>query len=265
MKSHKLSLKLTTILVIALLFSACKKQEVSISENVFDLSVSENSSLTELTTKDNSLKIAGNLIPENFGETVSITISSNADPEGFTFEASLSDVEEKDGKKIYMSKYFGATVTAGDTTNSAKNVIAVSNAGDQITVKVADGIFEDQISINCNKIVEYDFASYPSVTIYGTGYTGNEREAVHLGTDRVPNKRLVKLDFNKKEGFSNYSSYITFHDGDHHQFDGTYWIGIDYTEENGYSGNIYLKYYDIEQTIAYGEEGSFEVPANSAK
>jgi len=259
MKKSFLTTAIIAVFVTSFMFTSCKKTEVSIDENVI------NSSKTELTLIDNSFSISGNLIPEDFSVgTVDIKVTSTADPIGFTFTSSLLDKEEKDGKYLYLSKSFYATISASDTTYADDRYIAVSPEGDVIKINIGDGIYETSVNIDCQSILKYELGNYPSLKIYGASFTGNEREAISVATDRVPNPRLIKLDLNQQKGFDYYSRSFSFHDGDFSQYDGSYWIGIEVVDE-AYTGSVYLKYYDQEISTSYGESGTYILSNASTK
>ena len=248
----KKSFVFRTVIVLfmaSLLFTACKKTEMSIEANVVG------ADKTQLTLMDYSFTISGDLIPENAGSSVDIKVTSTADPVGFTLTASLTDVEEKDGKTIWLSKSFSEKIYASDTTYANDNYIAVSPEGDVIKINVSDGLYETSVSIDCKKVFVYELGSYPSLKIYGASFVGNEREAISVATDRVPNYKLIRLELNSQKGFDYYSQTFNYHDGDFSQYDGTYWIGIDVVDE-AYTGDIYLKYYDQEINSSYGESGT---------
>jgi len=259
MKNNILTTAIIAVFLASFLFTSCKKTETSIDANVIS------SSKTELTLIENSFSVSGNLIPEEFTNgTVEIKVTSTADPVGFTITASLSDVEEKDGKYIYLSKEFSTTIFASDTTYADDRYIAVSPEGDDIKINVGDGLYETSISIDCQKILEYSLGNFNSLKIYGASFSGNEREAISVATDRVSNPKLIKLDLNQKKGFDYYSQYFNFHDGDFSQYDGSYWIGINVVD-GIYSGDVYLKYYDQEINTSYGESGTYILSNSSAK
>ncbi len=258
MKKSFLTTAIIAVFIASFLFTSCKKTEQSIDEN------SISADKTELTLVENSFSIYGSLIPEDFsGGTVDIKVTSTADPVGFTITADLSDREEKDGKYIYLSKNFTKTITASDSTVGVK-YIAVSPEGDVIKVNVGNGLYETSISIDCQNILEYDLGNYPSLKIYGASFTGNEREAISVATDRVQNPRLIKLELKEQDGFNYYSQTFSFHDGDFSQYDGNYWIGIN-TADGVYTGDVYLKYYDQEINSSWGESGTYILSNSSTK
>ena len=252
------------ILIVPFVLTSCKKTEKNITENVISMEVSGASDLTELNLINFTASISGKLIPEEVGTTVSIKVTSDKDSEGITITSNLTDFEEKDGKILYQSKKFFESIKISNESDASKNTIAVNEGSDELKINIENGLYEGTFPVNTKKILEFDFGSYPFVKIYAYSYVGNEREAIHISTDRVTNPKLMKLDYNETDGFDFYSRTFHFHDADYSQYDGSYWIGIN-TDAGAFTGNIYFRYYDQEFTSSFGETGTHFLEPTTTK
>ena len=265
MKKKVFLIPIILLLIVPLMLTSCKKTEKSITENSISMSVAGASDLNELDLINSTVSISGKLIPENVGTSISIKITSGKDSEGITISSNLTDFEEKDGKILYQSKKFSESIKIAAESDASNNTIAVNEGSDEIKINIENGLYEGTFPVNSGKILEFDFGSYPSIKIYGYSYEGNEREAIQISTDRVPNPRLMKLDYTETEGFNYYYKSFHFHDQDYSQYDGNYWIGIDTDDSGVYSGNVYFKYYEQEFSSSFGETGTHFLESTTTK
>lgn len=255
---HKYSLLKFTIflLLFGMLISACKKEE-SISEHRLELQVFDDSEQDSLSLKYNKLRVYALLIPESVDGTIKQKVSSQADPEGFETELSLSSYEEKEGKTTYLAKELLVGISAAENTDASARRIKVNYPSDIISVELGDNLVSGSFPFTGRKQLYYRLEGSSDLEVYSFGAVGNEREAVHIATDRVPNARLIPLEFRSGNGFDYFSQTFMFHDGDFSVYNGEeYYVGIDIAD-GYYAGKVYLHYYDKIFSVDFGNEGIF--------
>jgi len=131
-----------SFIVFAVIFSSCKKDAVDLENSYMDIIVSEDG----LWAGDNNLRYVAYLEPGSIsGETVTIKYSSEADPEGYSFEAAYYNTTLESGRDVYniqkIDRYFEvATETIADD-----GILKVNPDGDNVTITIGNNIFSETV------------------------------------------------------------------------------------------------------------------------
>lgn len=245
MKTVKLFIPLLALVISGAIISSCKKENKE-----KDLKQNQLAMTSELDLMNNELEINGRFTPDDpIGGTAVVKITSSADPEGFTFNADVTDRTYVDGNTDYKYRGFYEKVYAGSKTNANERFIKVDPNGDDIKINVEDGSLNGTASVDCKNtfVCDYGFSSF-SMEIYTYSSTGDEREALKISSDRVPKQCLVRFEFDESyKGFGKFTQDLTLQDADFSVFsNGSYYIGF----KQDSTDILYMQYKD---------EKSFEV------
>lgn len=240
MKTVKLFIPLLALVISGAIFSSCKKENKE-----KDLKQNELAMSSDLDLMNNELIVNGRFTPDDgIGGTAVVKITSGADPDGFTFNADVTDREYADDGTTYKYRGFYESVYAANKTNQEKRLIKVDPNGDEIKVDVEDGSLSGTTSVDCKKtfICDYGFGGF-SMEIYTYTSTGDEREALKISSDRVPKQALVRFDFDESyKGFGKFTQDLTLHDADYSVFsNGSYYIGF----KQDSTDILYMQYKDV--------------------
>ncbi len=239
MKTVKLFIPLLALVISGAIFSSCKKENKE-----KDLKQNQLAMTSDLDLMNNELEINGRFTPDDpIGGTAVVKITSGADPEGFTFNADITESEYTDGSTDYKYRGFFEKVYAASKTNANERLIKVDPNGDEIKVDVEDGSLDGTASVDCKKtfICDYGFGGF-SMEIYTYTSRGDEREALKISSDRVPKQALVRFDFDDSyKGFGKFKQNLTLHDADFSVFsNGSYYIGF----KQDSTDILYMQYKD---------------------
>lgn len=150
------------LFALAAVLPACKKDAVDLENSYMEI-YSDNDD-GNITSVENELSYLVNLSPGTLsGGVVTVTYSSEADPEGFSIEAKYYDTEFEYGRDVYnvqQISYYNFYAAA--ETNADEKRLKVNPEGDKITITVGDNVLSETI--------DFDNKYYPTmVANFGQG------------------------------------------------------------------------------------------------
>lgn len=176
-------IKFTTIIfALVLMFSSCKKEEMSLLNPELSLSGDD----TKLTIVEKQLSINGKIAPEDAVDgKITLKITSQADPTGFEISLDLSDGDFTDSGVKYLYKSFVSSVYASNHTSADSKMIKVAETGDIIKVTVGSDIISKTFQVDCSEVLSYSFMSSEGIIfLYGYNYDGTENKTVEVWSSR---------------------------------------------------------------------------------
>lgn len=163
-------------LAAVLMFSSCKKDEMSILNPELTLSGTDNTPF-KLNYSEPQLDISGKIAPEDaVNNQITVKVTSKADPVGFELTYDLTDGDYVDGKTKYLYKSFFGTIYAANHTDADKKYIKVGETDGEITVTVGDNLVTKTYAILNEDIlsITYDIGSFGYLQLYGYSFDGTE-------------------------------------------------------------------------------------------
>lgn len=159
----KISALAVLLAAFVLIFSSWKKDPVELENSYMDFIVSEHG----VWAGENDIRYVANLKPETLsGEDVTITYSSEADPEGFSVETGYYNTTLEYGRDMYNIQKIDRSFYAAASTDADGSCLKVNPEGDVITIDIGNGAFTETI--------DYEKPQEPlmvaSITIGGNGY-----------------------------------------------------------------------------------------------
>ncbi len=130
------------LFAIAAVFSACKKDPVDLENSYMDLLVSEEG----VTAVENEVRYVANLSPGSLsGEKVTVTYTSEADPEGISFEAAYWSDELTFGRDIYNVQQIDRNFYVATETSADEKRLKVNPDGDKITITIGENVLSETV------------------------------------------------------------------------------------------------------------------------
>lgn len=137
------------LLALAAVLPACKKDPVNLKNSYMDMLISSDG----VTAVENEVRYVANLTPGTLsGGEVTITYSSEADPEGISLEASYWNDEITSGRDVYKVQKIDRNFYAATETNADKKRLKVNPDGDKITITIGDNVLTETV----NFVKKYD-------------------------------------------------------------------------------------------------------------
>ncbi len=220
----KITFIILATLVLAAIFSSCKKEEQSIETPILELSNS-NTSLTALYPGFESLQYDLQVAPEDVVDgKITIKFTTDADPTGFEIVATTTAGEYVEGKIKYQYARATGLVYVGNHTDADAKRIKVDATGDELVVTAGTNVIEKTYPVICTETLKYSYWSSSSTAtlfVYGYSYNGSESKQVELWSTRddqhliingvwddptlyqgLPSFNNFKFNFSYNDGFS---------------------------------------------------------------
>lgn len=238
------------LILLLTILPSCKKDAVDLSNSYVEFITSE----AGLWAGENDVRMVANLTPGSItGDKVPITISSEANPNGVTFDAAYYKTTLESGRDVYNIQQIDYTFKVGAFNNEDKRTLKVNPNGDKVTVKIGDNILTESISF----IKPFELLIVANITISGNGYiTGNINYYNETGLRptiklySASNSTAVYADPNPDLGDNGY--YAPNPDLNDYFGYTTYSTTLVYEEENapGFSNQVFV---DFESDVLFVE------------
>lgn len=262
-------------LAVSTLFTACKKDSVDLEDSYMDLIVSEEG----VWAAENEIRYVANLSPGSLsGDKVTVTYTSEADPEGFSVEAAYWNDELTFGRDVYKVQKIDRNFYASTQTNAEEERLKVNPDGDKITITIGDNVFSETVDF----VKQYDPLLVADITQGVSGGLGGdiqyynengERPAITAYTDSnptpvtlTPNSDLgddgyleSDLEILRDFGYTSYSISLIFRPDEA--------SGWDYeVNANKESDVLYIEIGDKTYSMPIdGEDRYYKIPLSPAK
>ncbi len=170
----KISIALFAIFSV---FTSCKKDTLDLEESVINHKINGSD---KAWAEDYDISFWAYLVPGTISEDkVDIKVTSEADPEGFIIEGTVSDyVYEGDDAK-YNTQSVANHFDAAAITDADKKWIKVNPDGDVITVTIGDNIITETIEFTKPQ----DPLLVSNISISGDGYISGDVRYYNEDTD----------------------------------------------------------------------------------
>ena len=218
----KTTIIVSTALLLMAVFSSCKKDEQSIDKPILVLEQGS-TSLSALRPGFDQLNYDLQVAPEDVNNgKVTIKVTSDADPLGFSFEASTTASSYVEGKIKFLLERATGIVYAGNHTDATAKRIKVDPAGDEIEITIGNNVISKTFPYVAGETLKYTFWSYDrsaTVFLYNYIYDGTEAKQIEIWSTR--DDQHVNIDgkwddpslYQGLPSFNNYSFGVKFLDG----------------------------------------------------
>ena len=189
----KLSL---TLIVLTVVFSACKKDAQDLENSYMNIITSEDG----LWAAENDIRYVANLSPGTLtGEKVTVTYTSEADPTGISVEASYWNDELTSGRDVYKVQQIDRSFYVAAETNIEKNRLKVNPDGDKVTITIGDNLFTETVDFKkkYEPLIVADITQGVTGGIHGHIYYYNEtgeRPDITMYSESDPTLVTVSAD-----------------------------------------------------------------------
>lgn len=198
------------------MFSACKKEQVSLDEAEITLS-GEKEVLTKLNLYNNEIDYDIMLPSDLDISEVELKITTEADPTGIVVVANLSKGSYKDGKKEV--NYLRATgiLQVGAFSDVDREMIKVKSTTDKVTVVVGDDIVSGSMDMDAKQVLS--ITNWPEITtdlvdatifLYGYSFDGSENPKVIISSSHDSKKVEIMGDYNDPTQYNGMPAFNTY-------------------------------------------------------
>jgi hypothetical protein len=185
-------------LAAVLMFSSCKKDEMSIENAELTLSGTDDTPF-KLNYYQPSLDISGKIKPEDaVNNQITIKVTSKADPTGFEVTYDLTDGDYVDGKTKYLYKNFYGLIFVANYTDADKKYIKVGETDAEITVTVGDNLVSKTYEVISDEIlsISYALGNFGYFQLYGYSFDGTENKQIEAWTGYDDTHITFDLEYN---------------------------------------------------------------------
>lgn len=167
----------SALLILAIILPACKKDTVDLKNSYMDIVLSEEG----LWAVDNDIRYVANLAPGTLtGEKVTITYTSEADPEGISIEAAYRNTELTFGRDVYRVQQIDRNFYVATETNADEYRLKVNPEGDKVTITIGDNLLTETVDFN----KKYDPLIVSNFTISAKGCINGDIKYYNQDGDR---------------------------------------------------------------------------------
>lgn len=242
-------------LAAVLMFSSCKKDEMSILNPELKLSGTDNTPF-KLNYSEPQLNISGKIAPEDaVNNQITVKVTSKADPVGFELTYDLTDGDYVDGKTKYLYKSFSGTIYAANHTDVDSKYIKVGTDDAKITVTVGDNLASETYDILSDEIITISY-TLNFLQLYGYSFDGTENKQIEAWSTRDDQHIPLDLKYDDPAQykvlppFNTYEYNLKFNDSWSNMADSS--IGVYLPEDK--VDTLFLKYNGKTYYSIYGTD-----------
>lgn len=189
---------IVVLFALSAILTACKKDAVDLKNSYMNIIVSENG----LWAFDNDIRYVANLKPGTLtGDKVTITYTSEADPQGISIESSYLNTELTSGRDVYNIQKIDRSFYVAVETNADKGRLKVNPDGDNVTITIGDNAFSETVKFEkkYNPLVVANTPISGVGCLYGDIHYYNETEErpeikIYSKTSSSPIKVMPNAD-----------------------------------------------------------------------
>ncbi len=131
------------LLAIVAFLPSCKKDPVDLENSYMDIIMPSDNGVWHPA---NDIRYVANLTPGTLtGDKVTVTYSSEADPEGFSVESSYWNNELTFGRDVYKVQQIDRNFYVAAETNAEEKRLKVNPDGDKVTITIGDNILTETV------------------------------------------------------------------------------------------------------------------------
>jgi hypothetical protein len=129
---------------LAAVLPACKKDAVDLENSYMDLLLDDEDGV--VTAVHNEIRYVANLAPASLSDgKVTVTYTSEADPEGLSKELNYWNNELTYGRDVYNVQQLDYNFYVAAQTSAEENWLKVNPEGDKITITIGDNVFSETV------------------------------------------------------------------------------------------------------------------------
>lgn len=247
----------------AIIFSSCKKDAISVDNSTLTIETYDNG-LSVLNYYDNNFKVLAQL-PTNFGDSVELHITSEADPTGFNVKVKTTEGSYEEGKQEYLYLGIDECFYASSFTDPDQRFIKVKANDDNIDVSIVGESVSSYIFIESGDVIsiEYDLESSEElipakIILSGHQFTGEETFDIEVWTDKDDTHQVFSLVYddpvNTRFAFSSFSTNLSFNKNGE-TIDQT--LGVDENQQIYimYNGKVFISAFEINTEKRLPQQG----------